>query len=99
MPIAYSIGITCRFGTYRTEPFPRVSKVSDGISHLVMSYIWLVKFLINKVTRPIFKATPLKTEILLNVTGKAVAGTGLTWQKLNHMFEFVKNMTQNWETE
>jgi hypothetical protein len=58
-----------------------------------MSPIWLAEFLINKITGPIYKATGLKTEIPLNITGEAAAGTGLTWEKLTHTFEFVKNMT------
>lgn len=98
LPIAYFTGVTCRFWAYITSPLPPVSKVFDGISHIAMSPIWLAEFLINKVTGPIFKATPLKTEIPLNITGEVAAGTGLTWEKLSHTFEFVKNMTQNWET-
>jgi thiaminase len=98
LPIAYFTGVTCRFWAYITSPLPPVSRVFDGISHIAMSPIWLAEFLINKVTGPIFKATPLKTEIPLNITGEVAAGTGLTWEKLTHTFEFVKNMTQNWET-
>ena len=98
MPIAYFTGVTCRFWAYITSPFPPVSKAFDGISHIAMSPIWLAEYLINKVTGPIFKSTGLKTEIPLNITGEVAAGTGLTWEKLSHTFEFVKNMTQNWET-
>jgi hypothetical protein len=98
MPIAYFTGITCRFWAYLTAPFPPVSKVFDGISHIAMSPIWLAEYLFNKVTGPIFKATPLMTAIPLNITGEVAAGSGLTWEKLSHTFEFVKNMTQNWET-
>ena len=98
LPIAYFTGVTCRFWAYITSPIPSVSKVFDGMSHIAMSPVWLVEYLINKVTGPIFKATPLKTEIPLNITGEVAAGSGLTWEKLNHTFEFVKNMTQNWET-
>jgi hypothetical protein len=98
LPIAYFTGITCRFWAYITSPFPPVSKVFDGISHIAMSPVWALEFIINKVTGPIFKATPLKTEIPLNITGEVAAGTGLTWQKLSHTFEFVKNMTKNWES-
>jgi hypothetical protein len=98
LPIAYFTGVTCRFWAYITSPIPPVSKVFDGISHIAMSPIWLCEYLINKVTGPIFKATPLKTEIPLNISGEIAAGSGLTWEKLTHTFEFVKNMTQNWET-
>ena len=64
-----------------------------------MSPIWFFEHLINKVTEPIFRATPLKTEIPLNVTDKDASGLGLTWEKLSHTFEFVKNMTENWEIQ
>jgi hypothetical protein len=96
LPIAYFTGVTCRFWAYITSPFPPVSRVFDGISHIAMSPIWLAEYLINKVTGPIFKATSLQTEIPLNITGEVAAGTGLTWEKLTHTFEFVKNMTKNW---
>ena len=97
LPITYFTGVTCRFWAYITSPFPPVSRVFDGISHIAMSPIWVVEYLINSVTGPIFKATSLKTEIPLNITGEVAAGTGLTWDKLTHTFEFVKNMTKNWE--
>lgn len=61
-----------------------------------MSPIWLCEFLLNKITGPIFRASPLRTEIPLNITGEVSAGTGLTWDKLNHTYEFVRNMTQSW---
>lgn len=96
-PIAYFTGITCRFWAYITSPLPAVSKVFDGVSHIAMSPIWLAEHLINKVTGPIFKSTPLNVEIPLNVTGEVAAGSGLTWEKLTHTFEFVQNMTQNWD--
>lgn len=98
LPIAYFTGVTCRFWAYITLPFPPISKFFDGVSHIAMSPIWLVEFLINQITGPIFKLTPLKTEIPLNITGEVASGSGLTWEKLNHTFEFVKNMTKNWET-
>ena len=98
MPIAYFTGVTCRFWAYITSPFPPVSKVFDGISQIAMSPIWLAEYLINRVTGPIFKATSLKTEIPLNLTGEVAAGSGLTWDKLTHTFEFVKNMTKNWDS-
>jgi len=98
LPIAYFTGVTCRFWAYITSPFPPVSKVFDGVSHIAMSPVWAVEFLINKVTGPIFKATSLRTEIPLNVTGEVASGSGLTWEKLTHTFEFVKDMTQNWDT-
>lgn len=98
LPIAYFTGVACRFWAYITAPLPPISKAFDGISHLAMSPIWLVEYIINQITGPIFKATRLKTEIPLNISGEVAAGTGLTWDKLTHTFEFVKNMTQNWET-
>lgn len=98
LPIAYFTGVTCRFWAYITSPFPPVSKVFDGISQIAMSPIWLAEYLINRVTGPIFKATSLKTEIPLNLTGEVAAGSGLTWDKLTHTFEFVKNMTKNWDS-
>jgi hypothetical protein len=98
LPIAYFTGLTCRFWSYITSPIPSVSKVLEGISHIAMSPIWLTEFLINKVTSPFFRASPLKTEIPLNITGEVAAGSGMTWEKLSHTFEFVKNMTKNWET-
>ena len=79
LPIAYFTIITCRFWAYITSPFPPVSKVFDGISNIAMSPIWLGEYLINKVTGPIFKATPLKTEIPLNIIGEVAVGSGLTW--------------------
>jgi len=97
LPIAYFTGLTCRFWAHITSPIPPVSKAFDGLSHIAMSPVWLVEFLINKVTGPFFKATPLRTEIPLNVTGEVAAGSGLTWEKLNHTFDFVKNMTKDWE--
>ena len=97
LPIAYFTGITCRFWAYITSPIPPVSKVFDGISQIALSPIWLCEYCINKVAGPLFKRTPLKTEIPLNVTGEISAGSGLTWNKLNHTFEFVKNMTKNWD--
>jgi thiaminase len=39
LPIAYFTGVTCRFWAYITSPFPPVSKVFDGISHIAMSPI------------------------------------------------------------
>lgn len=96
LPIAYFTGVTCRFWAYITTPIPPVSKVFDGISHVAMSPIWVFEYLINKITGPLFKATSLRTEIPLNITGEVAAGTGLTWEKLTHTFEFVKNMTENW---
>ena len=63
-----------------------------------MSPIWLIEFAINKLTGSIFKATPFKTTIPLNATVEVATGTGLTREKLTHTFEFVKNMTKNWET-
>ena len=98
LPIAYFTGVTCRFWAYITSPIPPVSKVFDGISHIAMSPIWLIEYLINQVTGPIYKATPLKTAIPLNVSGEVAAGSGLTWDKLTHTFEFVKNMTKTWKT-
>ena len=77
LPIAYFTGVTCRFWAYITSPFPPVSKVFDGISHVAMSPIWLGEYLINKVTGPIFRATPLHTEIPLNISGEVAAGTVL----------------------
>jgi hypothetical protein len=59
--------------------------------------IWVAEYLINKVTGPIFKATSLKTEILLNIIGEVALGSGLTWEKLSNTFEFVQNMTENWQ--
>lgn len=53
LPIAYFTGVTCRFWAYITSPFPPVSKVFDGLSHIAMSPIWLAEFLINKVTGPL----------------------------------------------
>ena len=97
LPIAYFTGVTCRFWAYITSPLPPVSKVFDGISHVAMSPIWLFEYLINRVTGPIFRRTPLRTEIPLNITGEVAAGSGLTWNKLTHTFDFVKNMTENWE--
>jgi hypothetical protein len=97
LPIAYFTGLTCKFWSYITSPIPSVSKVLDGISHIAMSPVWLTEYLINKVTGPFFKASPLKTEIPLNITGEVAAGSGMTWEKLSHTFEFVKNMTKNWE--
>lgn len=98
LPIAYFTGVTCRFWAYITKPFPPISKVFDGISHIAMSPIWLAELVINKVTGPLFKNSPLRTEIPLNVTGEVAQGSGLTWDKLTHTFEFVKNMTKNWES-
>jgi len=97
LPIAYFTGVTCRFWAYITSPLPPISRVFDGISHIAMSPIWLLEYAINKVTGPIFRLTPLKTEIPLNVTGEVAAGSGMTWEKLTHTFEFVNNMTKNWE--
>lgn len=98
LPIAYFTGMTCRFWAYITKPIPTVSKVFDGVSHIAMSPIWLIEFAVNKITGPIFRATPLRTEIPLNITGEVAAGTGLTWDKLTHTLAFVKNMTKNWDT-
>lgn len=97
LPIAYFTGMTCRFWAYITKPIPPVSKVFDGVSHIAMSPIWLIEFAVNKITGPIFKATPLRTEIPLNVTGEVAAGSGLTWDKLTHTVAFVRNMTKNWD--
>ena len=98
MPIAFFTGVTCKMWAYITKPMPAVSKALEGLSVIAMSPVWLVESLINRVTGPIFRRTPLKTEIPLNVTGEVAGGSGLTWEKLTHTFEFVKNMTQNWET-
>ena len=97
LPIAYFTGVTCRFWAYITSPIPAVSRFFDGVSHISMSPLWLSEYLINKVMGPVYKATPLKVEVPLNITGEVAAGTGLTWEKLSHTFEFVKNMTKNWE--
>jgi len=40
---------------------------------------------------PIFAPTALLKSTLVGV------GTGLSWEKLTHTFEFIKTMTQNWE--
>ena len=76
-----------------------VSKIFDGISHIAMSSIWLIEYCFNKVTGPIFLATPLKTPIPLHISGEMVSGSGLTWEKLTHIFEFVQNMTKNCQME
>lgn len=97
LPIAYFTGITCRFWAHMTVSFPPVSRVFDGISNIAMSPIWCLEALFNKVAGPIYKKTSLKTEIPLNITGEVAAGSGLTWDKLTHTFEFVKNMSENWK--
>ena len=97
LPIAYFTGVTCRFWAYITSPLPAVSKAFDGLSHIAMSPIWLVEFAFNKLTAPLWKLSPLKVPIPLNITGEVASGSGLTWDKLTHTFEFVKNMTQTWE--
>lgn len=97
-PIAYFTGVTCRFWAYITAPLPPVSKFFDGVSHIAMSPLWVTEYLINKVTGPLFRATPLRTAIPLNVTGEVAAGSGLTWDKLNHTYNFVQKMTQNWKS-
>lgn len=96
LPIAFFTGVTCKFWTHITSPFPTVSKVFDGIGNLALSPIWLVESIFNTVTGPLFRASPLKTEIPLNVSVEIASGTGLTCEKLTHTVEFVKKMTQNW---
>ena len=100
LPIAYFTGVTCKMWAHVTSSmFPTVSKTLHGISSVAMSPIWLAEFMINKALGPIFRATPLKTEIPLNITGEVAAGTGLTWEKLTHTYEFVQNMTENWKNQ
>ena len=90
LPIAYFTSVTCKMWAYVTSSiFPTVSKALHGISSVAMSPIWLAEFMINKALGPIFRATPLKAEIPLNITGEVAAGTGLTWEKLPHTYEFV----------
>ena len=96
LPIAYFTGVTCRFWAYITSPLPTLSKFFDGASHIALSPIWLGEYVINKLTGPFFRATPLKTEVPLNITGHVASGSDLTWDKLTHTFEFVKNMTRSW---
>jgi hypothetical protein len=61
-----------------------------------MSPIWGLEYLFNKMTAPLWKKTPVRVPIPLNVTGEVASGSGLTWDKLNHTFNFVQNMTKNW---
>ena len=64
-----------------------------------MSPVWVVEFIINKTPGPIFRAASLWTEIPLNVTGEVAKGSGMAWDKLNHTYQFVNNMTKNWDDE
>ena len=96
LPIAYFTGVTCRFWAYITSPLLTLSKFFDGVSHIALSPIWLGEYVINKLTGPIFRATPLNTEIPLNITGHVASGSDLTWDKLTHTFEFVQNITEYW---
>ena len=99
LPIAYVTGLTFRFWSYITKPFPTVSETLDGLSHIAMSPVWLVEFMFNKATGHFFKRTSLKTEIPLNITGEVAKGSGLTWDKLNHTYQFVNDMTKNWDDD
>ena len=99
LPIAYFTGVSLKFWSYITKPLPEVSKILDGLSSIAMSPIILVELVFNSITGPLFKSSPLQVEIPLNITGEIAAGSaGLTWDKLTHTINFVKNMTQNWET-
>ena len=97
LPISYVTGLTCRFWSYIIKPFPKVSKVLDGLSHIAMSPVWLVEFLINKATGPIFRSTFLRTEISLNITGEVTKGSGLTGDKITHTYKFITDMTKDWD--
>lgn len=52
--------------------------------------------LINKALAPLWKRTPLKIDIPLNISGEVASGSGLTWDKLSHTTQFINNMTKNW---
>jgi len=60
-----------------------------------MSPVWLAKYVINKLTGPIFKVTSLRTEIPLNFTGEVAKGSGITWDTLNHTVKFIANMSKD----
>jgi len=97
LPIDYFTGITFRFWAYISDPIPPVAKVFDGISHIVMSPIWCLEYLFNKGTAKIWESSPLRVSIPLYITGEVTAGSGLTWDKLNHTFVFVQKMSENWD--
>ena len=89
LAITYFTCVTCRFWAHITSPFPKISRVFDGMSHRSMSPVWLVEFLVNKVTGPIFKAIALKTKIPLNIIGPVPWNSGLICEKLNYTFTFI----------
>nr|WAK84894.1 hypothetical protein [Amicula sp. isolate GU52X-4 cfCalB7] len=97
LPILYFTGVTCKFWSYITIACPPISKTFDRVSRVTLSPIWFMEYCINKITGPIFKASPLKTEIPLNLVGEITDGSGLTWDKLSHTYEFVQKMTKNWD--
>lgn len=99
LPITYFTGVTLKFWSYIAAPFPSVSEVLDGLSSIAMSPIWGLEYILNQVTAPLWKRSPVKVPIPLNISGEVASGYGLTWDKLTHTFNFVQNMTKNWTDE
>ena len=96
LPISFFTGVTFKFWSYILSPFPKVSKALDGMSIIALSPIWCVEYVINKIAAPFWRRSPVRVVIPLNITGHVASGSGLTWDKLNHTFNFVQNMTKTW---
>jgi hypothetical protein len=92
VPISYFTGVTLKFWSYITKPFPPISKGLDAIATIMLSPLWLVESIYNGITGPFFEKSPLHVKIPLNVTGQVIAGSGLTWDRIGHICEFVKVM-------
>lgn len=94
LPICFYTGITFKFWSYITKPIPQVSESLDVLATVSLSPIWVLEFILNKITGQFYKRWN-QTPVPLNIVGEINSGTGLTWKQLNHTYKFIQDMTGN----
>jgi hypothetical protein len=78
------------------KPVEPVSDVLDRGAKILLSPIWLVETVLNKLTGNISKKLG-QTPVPLNITGEIVNGIGLSWKQLDFIYKFVIEIVDNIE--
>jgi hypothetical protein len=96
IPICFFTGVTLKFWSYIMKPVEPVSDVLDRGAKILLSPIWLVETVLNKLTGNISKKLG-QTPVPLNITGEIVNGIGLSWKQLDFIYKFVIEIVDNIE--
>lgn len=96
LPISFFTGVTCKFWSYITKPYPAVSRTFNMISVIALSPLWLIQTCLNKASMGMNK-TLNRTSIPLNVIGEINSGNGLCWNQISHTYSFVKDFMDNFD--